>query len=138
MVVTDKALFEGGAGETIRRALLKRAGVLTLPHLPTGILIGSIPARSARAFHRILYSQHIQVYAQGGKANVPFSIANQPRNCKHYETTQTSILQLGTGCNFLTYSRGTSLIISSDTRILPGRIPHLTRISDVLWCFLYS
>ena len=42
-------LFEGGAGETIRRALLKQAEVHTLLRLPTGIF-----------------------YAQGVKANVLF------------------------------------------------------------------
>jgi type I restriction enzyme M protein len=34
MVVPDNVLFEGGAGETIRRALLKQADVHTLLRLP--------------------------------------------------------------------------------------------------------
>ena len=45
----DNVLFEGGAGETIRRELLKQADVHTLLRLPTGIF-----------------------YAQGVKANVLF------------------------------------------------------------------
>jgi len=45
----DNVLFEGGAGETIRRALLKQADVHTLLRLPTSIF-----------------------YAQGVKANVLF------------------------------------------------------------------
>jgi type I restriction enzyme M protein len=49
VVVPDNVLFEGGAGETIRRELLKRADVHTLLRLPTGIF-----------------------YAQGVKANVIF------------------------------------------------------------------
>ncbi len=49
MVLPDNVLFEGGAGETIRRALLKQADVHTLLRLPTGIF-----------------------YAQGVKANVLF------------------------------------------------------------------
>ena len=49
IVVPDNVLFEGGAGETIRRALLKQADVHTLLRLPTGIF-----------------------YAQGVKANVLF------------------------------------------------------------------
>jgi type I restriction enzyme M protein len=49
VVVPDNVLFEGGAGETIRRALLKQADVHTLLRLPTGIF-----------------------YAQGVKANVLF------------------------------------------------------------------
>lgn len=49
VVVPDNVLFEGGAGETIRRNLLKNCEVHTLLRLPTGIF-----------------------YAQGVKANVLF------------------------------------------------------------------
>ena len=49
IVVPDNVLFEGGAGETVRRELLKQADVHTLLRLPTGIF-----------------------YAQGVKANVFF------------------------------------------------------------------
>ncbi len=49
MVVPDNVLFEGGAGETIRRRLLEDCEVHTLLRLPTGIF-----------------------YAQGVKANVIF------------------------------------------------------------------
>jgi len=37
IVVPDNVLFEGGAGETVRRELLKQADVHTLLRLPTGI-----------------------------------------------------------------------------------------------------
>jgi type I restriction enzyme M protein len=47
--VPDNVLFEGGAGETVRRELLKQADVHTLLRLPTGIF-----------------------YTQGVKANVLF------------------------------------------------------------------
>jgi type I restriction enzyme M protein len=47
--VPDNVLFEGGAGETIRKKLLKTCDVHTLLRLPTGIF-----------------------YAQGVKANVIF------------------------------------------------------------------
>ena len=49
VVVPDNVLFEGGAGETIRRKLLQQTDVHTLLRLPTGIF-----------------------YAQGVKANVLF------------------------------------------------------------------
>ena len=49
IVVPDNVLFEGGAGETIRRKLLRECDVHTLLRLPTGIF-----------------------YAQGVKANVLF------------------------------------------------------------------
>ena len=37
VVVPDNVLFEGGAGEKIRRALLQRCNIHTLLRLPTGI-----------------------------------------------------------------------------------------------------
>jgi type I restriction enzyme M protein len=49
IVVPDNVLFEGGAGETVRRELLKQADVHTLLRLPTGVF-----------------------YAQGVKANLLF------------------------------------------------------------------
>ncbi len=49
VVVPDNVLFEGGAGETVRRSLLRECEVHTLLRLPTGIF-----------------------YAQGVKANVLF------------------------------------------------------------------
>ena len=49
VVVPDNVLFEGGAGETVRKTLLQRFDVHTLLRLPTGIF-----------------------YAQGVKANVIF------------------------------------------------------------------
>jgi len=49
IVVPDNVLFEGGAGETVRRKLLAECDVHTLLRLPTGIF-----------------------YAQGVKANVLF------------------------------------------------------------------
>jgi len=49
VVVPDNVLFEGGAGETVRKNLLERCDLHTLLRLPTGIF-----------------------YAQGVKANVIF------------------------------------------------------------------
>ena len=49
IVVPDNVLFEGGAGETVRRSLLKECDAHTLLRLPTGVF-----------------------YAQGVKANVLF------------------------------------------------------------------
>lgn len=49
VVVPDNVLFEGGAGETVRRKLLEECDVHTLLRLPTGVF-----------------------YAQGVKANVLF------------------------------------------------------------------
>lgn len=56
VVVPDNVLFEGGAGETVRRKLLETCDVHTLLRLPTGIF-----------------------YAQGVKANVLFLDARPAR-----------------------------------------------------------
>src|SRR5438105_5739862 len=56
IVVPDNVLFEGGAGETVRRKLLQQFDVHTLLRLPTGIF-----------------------YAQGVKANVLFFDARPAR-----------------------------------------------------------
>lgn len=55
-MVPDNVLFEGGAGETVRRKLLHQGDVHTLLRLPTGIF-----------------------YAQGVKANVLFFAAKPAR-----------------------------------------------------------
>src|SRR5262249_18407395 len=56
IVVPDNVLFEGGAGETVRRKLLEQCDVHTLLRLPTGLF-----------------------YAQGVKANVLFFDAKLPQ-----------------------------------------------------------
>ena len=56
IVVPDNVLFEGGAGETVRRSLLQQFDVHTLLRLPTGVF-----------------------YAQGVKANVLFFDAKPAR-----------------------------------------------------------
>src|SRR5664280_3812548 len=63
IVVPDNVLFEGGAGETVRRKLLHECDVHTLLRLPTGIF-----------------------YAQGVKANVLF-FDRKPASEKPWTTT---------------------------------------------------
>ena len=63
VVLPDNVLFEGGAGETIRRELLHECDVHTLMRLPTGIF-----------------------YAQGVKANVLF-FDRKPASEKPWTTT---------------------------------------------------
>jgi type I restriction enzyme M protein len=64
VVVPDNVLFEGGAGETVRRELLRNCDVHTLLRLPTGIF-----------------------YAQGVKANVLF-FERKPANAKGEANTR--------------------------------------------------
>ena len=75
IVVPDNVLFEGGAGETIRRKLLETCDVHTLLRLPTGIF-----------------------YAQGVKANVLF-FDKKPASPNHW-TERLWVYDLRTNQNF--------------------------------------
>src|SRR5436305_5108010 len=75
VVVPDNVLFEGGAGETIRRKLLQECEVHTLLRLPTGIF-----------------------YAQGVKANVLF-FDKRPASPNHC-TERLWVYDLRTNQNF--------------------------------------
>ncbi|NLJ50516.1 MAG: N-6 DNA methylase, partial [Candidatus Atribacteria bacterium] len=75
IVVPDNVLFEGGAGETVRRKLLAECDVHTLLRLPTGVF-----------------------YAQGVKANVLF-FDRRPANEKPW-TTKLWIYDLRTNTHF--------------------------------------
>jgi hypothetical protein len=78
VVVPDNVLFEGGAGETIRRRLLKEADVHTLLRLPTGIF-----------------------YAQGVEANVLFFDRKPPHEDGAPNTRDLWIYDLRTNQRFL-------------------------------------
>ena len=71
----DNVLFEGGAGETVRRKLLQEYDVHTLLRLPTGIF-----------------------YAQGVKANVLF-FDRKPASAQNW-TTKLWVYDLRTNMNF--------------------------------------
>lgn len=75
IVVPDNVLFEGGAGETVRRNLLKQFDVHTLLRLPTGIF-----------------------YAQGVKANVLFFDAKPAREAAW--TSKLWVYDLRTNMHF--------------------------------------
>ncbi len=76
VVLPDNVLFEGGAGETIRRQLLQQADAHTLLRLPTGIF-----------------------YAQGVKANVLF-FDRKPAADKKAWTEKLWIYDLRTNQHF--------------------------------------
>ncbi len=75
IVVPDNVLFEGGAGETVRRKLLQECDVHTLLRLPTGVF-----------------------YAQGVKANVLF-LDRKPASEKQW-TEKLWIYDLRTNQHF--------------------------------------
>ena len=68
VVLPDNVLFEGGAGETIRKELLKNFNLHTILRLPTGIF-----------------------YAQGVKANVLFFKKGEPTKEVWYYDYRTGI-----------------------------------------------
>ncbi len=75
VVVPDNVLFEGGAGETIRRNLLENCDVHTMLRLPTGIF-----------------------YAQGVKANILFF--DKREGSSKAETERLWVYDLRTNMNF--------------------------------------
>lgn len=77
VVVPDNVLFEGGAGETIRKRLLQNADVHTLLRLPTGIF-----------------------YAQGVKANVLFFDKRRAEMGDKPHTSKLWIYDLRTNLHF--------------------------------------
>jgi type I restriction enzyme M protein len=96
VVVPDNVLFEGGAGETIRRELLKQADVHTLLRLPTGVF-----------------------YAQGVKANVLFFDANLPPTNRRGRRNSGSTT---CGQTNTSPSRKTRSSASTSTTLLPATI----------------
>jgi type I restriction enzyme M protein len=82
IVVPDNVLFEGGAGETIRRQLLDQCDVHTLLRLPTGIF-----------------------YAGGVKANVLFFDRKPPREDGGHWTGKLWIYDFRTNQNFTLKTR---------------------------------
>ena len=77
VVLPDNVLFEGGAGETVRRELLRQGELHTLLRLPTGIF-----------------------YAQGVKANVLFFDRRPPRPDGRPNTERLWIYDLRTNQHF--------------------------------------
>ncbi|MER7011208.1 class I SAM-dependent DNA methyltransferase [Saccharopolyspora sp. NPDC000359] len=77
VVVPDNVLFEGGAGETVRRNLLRDYDVHTLLRLPTGIF-----------------------YAGGVKANVLFFEAKPPAGADQPLTSKLAVYDFRTNQHF--------------------------------------
>jgi type I restriction enzyme M protein len=112
VVLPDNVLFEGGAGETVRRQLLQQADVHTLLRLPTGIF-----------------------YAQGVKANVLF-FDRKPAADKKAWTTKLWIYDLRTNQHFTlkenTLKRGDldDFIAATTLRTAPpARSPNISNAS---------
>ena len=82
VVLPDNVLFEGGAGETVRRELLKQGDLHTILRLPTGLF-----------------------YAQGVKANVLFFDRKPPRPDGRPNTQRVWFYDLRTNQHFTLKTR---------------------------------
>ncbi|KNZ33044.1 MAG: DNA methyltransferase [Methylibium sp. NZG] len=82
VVLPDNVLFEGGAGETVRRELLKQSELHTILRLPTGLF-----------------------YAQGVKANVLFFDRKPPRPDGQPNTERVWFYDLRTNQHFTLKTR---------------------------------
>ncbi|MBS1847981.1 MAG: SAM-dependent DNA methyltransferase [Actinobacteria bacterium] len=81
VVVPDNVLFEGGAGETIRRRLLAECDVHTLLRLPTGIFYAQGVKANVLFFDRRPGSDQIQtkdLWIYDLRTNIHFTLKNNP------------------------------------------------------------
>ncbi|WP_295392626.1 class I SAM-dependent DNA methyltransferase [uncultured Thiodictyon sp.] len=88
IVVPDNVLFEGGAGETIRRTLLKQYDVHTLLRLPTGIFYAqgvkaNVLFFDARPAQEAPWTHKLWVY--DFRTNIHFTLKTNPLRRKHLD-----------------------------------------------------
>lgn len=88
IVVPDNVLFEGGAGETIRRNLLHDCDVHTLLRLPTGIFYANGVKANVLFFDRKAAGPHPwteKLWIYDLRTNQNFTLRNNPLMFKHLE-----------------------------------------------------
>src|SRR5688572_6333082 len=86
VVVPDNVLFEGGAGETVRRKLLHECDVHTLLRLPTGVFYAQGVKANVLFFDRksaseTPWTQELWVYDQ--RSNQHFTLKENPLRSEH-------------------------------------------------------
>jgi type I restriction enzyme M protein len=88
VVVPDNVLFEGGAGETIRRKLLHECDVHTLLRLPTGIFYAQGVKANVLFFDRKPASEKPwtkQLWIYDLRTNIDFSLKQNPLTREHLD-----------------------------------------------------
>ncbi|MGB9892423.1 type I restriction-modification system subunit M [Thermodesulfovibrio yellowstonii] len=88
MVVPDNVLFEGGAGETIRRKLLAECDVHTLLRLPTGIFYAQGVKANVLFFDRKPASEKAwteKLWIYDLRTNMHFTLKTNPLRYEHLE-----------------------------------------------------
>ncbi len=88
VVVPDNVLFEGGAGETIRRKLLHECDVHTLLRLPTGIFYAQGVKANVLFFDRKPgaakpWTEHLWIYDL--RTNLHFTLKENPLGTDHLQ-----------------------------------------------------
>ena len=88
IVVPDNVLFEGGAGETVRRNLLKQFDVHTLLRLPTGIFYAqgvkaNVLFFDAKPARESAWTERLWVYDL--RTNMHFTLKQNPLNRSHLD-----------------------------------------------------
>ena len=88
VVVPDNVLFEGGAGETIRRKLLHECDVHTLLRLPTGIFYAQGVKANVLFFDRKPASEKpwtVKLWIYDLRTNIDFSLKQNPLTREHLD-----------------------------------------------------
>ncbi len=88
IVVPDNVLFEGGAGETIRRKLLHECEVHTLLRLPTGIFYAPGVKANVLFFERKPASEKAstkKLWVYDLRTNMHFTLKQRPLGYEHLE-----------------------------------------------------
>jgi type I restriction enzyme M protein len=83
VVIPDNVLFEGGAGEIVRRNLLATCNVHTLLRLPTGIFYAPGVKANVLFFDRGAQTERLWVYDL--RTNVHCSLRTHPLTHSHFE-----------------------------------------------------
>ena len=88
IVVPDNVLFEGGAGETVRRKLLHECDVHTLLRLPTGIFYAQGVKANVLFFERKPASEKAstkKLWVYDLRTNMHFTLKQNPLGYEHLE-----------------------------------------------------
>jgi type I restriction enzyme M protein len=88
IVVPDNVLFEGGAGETVRRKLLHECDVHTLLRLPTGIFYAQGVKANVLFFERRPASEKAstrKLWVYDLRTNMHFTLKQNPLSYEHLE-----------------------------------------------------
>ncbi len=88
VVVPDNVLFEGGAGETVRRKLLEECDVHTLLRLPTGVFYAQGVKANVLFFDRKPASETAstrELWVYGLRTNQHFTLKQNPLRYEHLQ-----------------------------------------------------